>query len=103
MEAQDYIPCQACDAKTRAHCVACDGRGHLPLHRCPNAVLPNDVWRAVQYFVLADDGHLPVAAGVAHQSAQFLEGWRVWRQERARIRAERQEEATRNANSKSKS
>lgn len=76
-EAVDHVRCPRCwDAEgLRRFCERCDGRGTVPLLRCPNAVLRGDpsVGLFLRCYDLLQVGILPGRGGLLDQTNLFLE------------------------------
>ncbi len=72
------LDCTRCRGLPPEDCELCDGSGTLRLNRCPMAVVPPDVWIAIDAVAFLVDVHLPpVPGGLFDQSALFVQAYRV--------------------------
>jgi len=83
-EPQVWIPCRC--GGLEEECPACDGHGHEPVHRCPNALVEDDrlVIELLNLFAVYPE-QLPYPGGLYQQPATYVQGMRILARGRARM------------------
>lgn len=66
-----------CVSCSGAGCRDCKTTGVWRLDRCPYAVVPDEVWRVIEYSSLIEAGILPISGGLEEQSHTFLAALRI--------------------------
>ena len=63
-------------------CDICDKTGRLEIAGCPQDIIGDDIWSAIEYATLYDKGLPPIAGGALDQAESFLQAARFIQNEK---------------------